>query len=84
MLVADTTFFLVLAAIFEYYVHSFGVLPSSLSPDYYIAAYSPEPTAVCRPILLSLQQHAHLSRHSRQGESKPSSKRVRLEGDVER
>jgi hypothetical protein len=29
-----------------------------------IAAYPPEPTAVCRPTLLSLRQRTHLSRHN--------------------
>jgi hypothetical protein len=38
--------------------------PYPYRPTIPIAAYPPEPTAVCRPTLLSLRQRTHLSRHS--------------------
>jgi hypothetical protein len=38
--------------------------PNPYRPTIPIAAYSPEPTAVCRPTLLSLRQRTHLSLHT--------------------
>jgi hypothetical protein len=51
----------VLVTTFKRYAHLFGVLPYSCHPT---IAYSPGPTAVCRPTLLSLRQHTHLSLHT--------------------